>query len=128
MADVPASRVREPVTIQELVDAPERAVDVPAAEAKGLLVKLAAVAEGLRLAAASAPHSRNGMEAGPDEMLTADQAAPRTGMSKRWLYAQAKAGRLSFAVRPGPGSVRFSAHGIASWLAQRKDQQRRTTL
>jgi predicted DNA-binding transcriptional regulator AlpA len=106
---------------------PSAVASLPPEALPGLLAALAAVqaAVAARLAVAN-PTPLGARESGHDEMLTAAQAAGRTGMSRRWLYANAK--DLPFAVRTGQGSVRFSARGIEKWLAQRKEQQRRSAL
>src|SRR5262245_2279110 len=67
---------------------PALAFDVPPDEARRLLMRLAPVTEALRLAAAApaaSPHAIGAVAF--DEMVTADVASMRTGMSKRWLYA-----------------------------------------
>jgi excisionase family DNA binding protein len=120
--------VTERPDLEALLADPAQALEMPPGEAAALLARLASVVALLQVAAvARTPHlPLNGD--GPDEMLTAEQAARRTGMSRRWLYAKAKAGTLPFAVRTGPSAVRFSARGLDRWLAQRKEQQRRASL
>ena len=73
----------------------------------------------LTLVLLSAPGA-NGADPGEDEMLTAAAAAKRTGMSRRWLYEQARAGALPFARRVSAHGVRFSARGIDRWLARKQ--------
>jgi hypothetical protein len=49
----------------------------------------------------------------PDRMLTAEEAAPLTGLTPRYLRRHAKT--LAFAIRSSEGRVRFSQKGIAKW-------------
>lgn len=109
--------MRETTTLADLLDAPERALNLSPAHAAAALARIEGLAAVLRARLATAAPAQNGAHA--DEMLTADEVARRTGMSKRWLYAKAKAGHLPFARRMGT-AVRFSARGIEPWLAARK--------
>jgi excisionase family DNA binding protein len=57
-------------------------------------------------------HVPNG---GPDRLLTAQEVAPRLGIHKRTVYAQADT--WPFTRRIGR-SVRFSEHGLTAWLSR----------
>jgi excisionase family DNA binding protein len=97
----------------------ERAADLAPADIPFLLGELARVDALLRLRLGSegVGGARRSEERG-DRMISASQAAVLTGMSKGWLYAHARAGKLPFARRMG-ASVRFSEQGIRSWLAEK---------
>ncbi len=75
-----------------------------------------------RLQAASVPHTpatptqRNG-----DRLLTADEAAVRLGVSRRWVYR--KAGALPFTRRLARGTLRFSERGLERWKETRRGGQ-----
>lgn len=112
-------RLRPVPSLAELVEAPRRVLDLPADEAAALLERVAAV-HALLLARVAASSTATVNGAGPDEMLTAKQAARRTGMSPRLLYKRARAGELPFAVRVSARSVRFSARGLDAWLSRRR--------
>lgn len=99
--------------------APADVADMPREALPGLLAGLAALQAAVAARLAVVPDA-NGNGAGPDEMLTAEQAARRTGMSRRLLYKQTKAGKLPFARRVSEKALRFSALGIERWLAARK--------
>ncbi len=60
-----------------------------------------------------------GAEAPPpaEDLLTADEAARRLGVSKDWLYRQTK--RLPFARKLSRKVVRYSAAGLAKYLEGR---------
>ena len=75
--------------------------------------RLAALLEAARLAAAG-----NGARARsvPGNLLTMDEVATRTAMSKSWLYRHAK--HLPFARRIGR-KVLFDDAGLTRWLANR---------
>lgn len=53
-----------------------------------------------------------------DALLSIEQAASRLGVSRFWIYRNAK--RLPFARRIGPRALRFSSKGIARYLDQRR--------
>jgi predicted DNA-binding transcriptional regulator AlpA len=54
----------------------------------------------------------------PERFLEAEEAAHRCGFSVDWLYAQARAAKLPFALRFGR-SWRFSKLGLEDWLKRR---------
>ena len=54
----------------------------------------------------------------PERFLEAEEAASRCGFSVDWLYAQARADKLSFAIRFGR-AWRFSKLGLEEWLKRR---------
>jgi predicted DNA-binding transcriptional regulator AlpA len=54
----------------------------------------------------------------PERFLEAEEAARRCGFSTDWLYAQARADKLPFAVRFGR-AWRFSRLGLEDWLKRR---------
>ncbi len=56
---------------------------------------------------------------GADELLTADEAAARLGVSVDWLYR--RTGSLPFARKLSRRVVRYSATGLAAYLASRRD-------
>ena len=107
-------------TLDALADAPERALDLPRDVAALLLARVGAIEAVLRARLAGPPGGNGEDSTGDDTMLSAAQAAKRTGMSRRWLYAQAAAGALPFARRVSAHGVRFSGRGIDRWLARRK--------
>jgi excisionase family DNA binding protein len=51
--------------------------------------------------------------------LAVEAVVERTGMSKDWLYREARAGRLPFARRLGRRVV-FDEAGLDRWLARRR--------
>jgi predicted DNA-binding transcriptional regulator AlpA len=109
---------------------PEDVAEIPPKHLASLLAGLAALqgAVAARLAdgAMAGETNGNGANTVADEMLTAEQAARRTGLSRRSLYA--RAAELPFAIRVGRRAVRFSARGVDRWLAKRKEQQQRTEI
>lgn len=106
--------------LADLLNAPGRAMELGPAEAVILLAQVGALEAVLRARLVAAAQNGGRPDgAGPDEMLTAELAARRTGMSRRLLYKRAKAGELPFARRVSARSVRFSARGIERWLARR---------
>ena len=102
--------------LDALLADPAKAAGIPADERQ----RLAALAAALAVALLATPGPNGGRPAGEDEMLTAEQAARRIGMSRRWLYRQARAGALPFARRVSAHGVRFSARGIDRWLVAKK--------
>jgi predicted DNA-binding transcriptional regulator AlpA len=57
--------------------------------------------------------------AGPSRGLDVAAVEERTGMSKDWLYREARAGRLPFARRLGRRVV-FDQAGLTRWLERRR--------
>ena len=51
----------------------------------------------------------------PERLLTADEAAQRLGVTKDWLRRRSA---LPFVVKLSEGVVRYSATGIARYIAQ----------
>ena len=55
----------------------------------------------------------------PSNGLNVEAVVQRTGMSKDWLYREARKGRLPFARRLGRRVV-FDEVGLARWLERRR--------
>ena len=70
-------------------------------------------ARAVALAVTSSPQPAAG---GQDQLLTAEEAAIRLGLSTTWLYRHART--LPFTVRIGR-TIRFSASGIERYVRQR---------
>jgi excisionase family DNA binding protein len=84
-------------------------------EAEALRARLWARLQAVSAPAPAAQPSRNG--SGPDRLLTAQEAAERLGVSRRWVYR--KAGSLPFARRLGQGTLRFSERALERWQESR---------
>jgi excisionase family DNA binding protein len=52
----------------------------------------------------------------PDRLLTAEDAAKRLGVSRRYIYIHADT--YPFTRRLGPRTLRFSERGMERWLAR----------
>jgi len=52
----------------------------------------------------------------PDRLLTAEDAAKRLGVSRRYIYSHADT--YAFTRRLGPKTLRFSERGLERWLAR----------
>jgi hypothetical protein len=108
---VVAELIRDPVKLQEIQ--PE---DIPP-----VLATLAALETALaaRLMVAAREGVDNpATEPGADRLLAAREAADILGVSVDYLYRHA--GALPFAVRPTPGTLRFSAQGIARYIRRKQ--------
>ena len=55
----------------------------------------------------------------PSRALAIADVLTQTGMSRSWLYREARAGHLPFARKMGT-RVTFDAAGLARWLARRQ--------
>jgi hypothetical protein len=104
-----------------LVTDPERVADLDpdrVADALGELEALRARLWARLHAPAAAPtHSAAG-NGGPDQLLTAKEAAPLLGVAPRWMYRHAP--DLPFTRRLAGGTLRFSARGLEKWAATRR--------
>jgi hypothetical protein len=101
-----------------LLTDPGRVARVPVHQLPALLTQLASVQT--RLAAVEGAVAARLLDAGtpeaqPDRLLTADEAAARLGVTKDWLRRRST---LPFVVKLSEGVVRYSAAGIARYIAQ----------
>ena len=53
-----------------------------------------------------------------EQLLTADEAADKLGVSRRWMYR--KADTLPFTRRLSGGTLRFSSKGLTRWQESRR--------
>jgi len=97
---------------------PSDVAEMPPECLPALLASLAAL-QGAAAARLAALPTRDTSPLSDDRLVSVAEAAKRTGMSRRWLYLQARKGNLPFARRIGR-AVRFSPAGIERWLAARK--------
>jgi predicted DNA-binding transcriptional regulator AlpA len=107
------------ISLEALAGNPGLAASLPAPAVAGLLARLAAAQSALAtraLALTLAPTESTPTDT--DRLLTVKKAAQELAVSPDWLYR--RAGRLPFTVRLDGGALRFSAHGIARYLRQRR--------
>jgi len=102
-------------TLAELLDAPERAVDLPRNEAVRLLVRVGALAEVLRVAASTQAPSVEHREAAQGGMLTPDEAARIAGLTRAQFYRR-KAFRPAI-VRAGHRTLRVNEKKLRQIMA-----------
>jgi predicted DNA-binding transcriptional regulator AlpA len=104
-----------------LVRDPSRVQDVDPNTIPGLLAELRRLEVALLVrAVAEAKVPAQGMvpfDEG-DRLLTVREASRLLGLSPDYLYRHAR--QLPFAVRPSPGTLRFSAKGVQRFIAQQK--------
>jgi predicted DNA-binding transcriptional regulator AlpA len=112
--DAPCDPLAVP-SIAELLTHPERANDLPADIARGLLAQVAP----LQMALLGRAFARDGAGGSRDRLLAVKDAAAKLGQSVEWLYKHAST--LPFTVRNGR-ALRFSEVGIEAWIRR---QQRR---
>ena len=100
---------------------PEALREAPADEIPALLAKLAALQAVLL---ARLIQSEAGRTPAPqpmqDELLTAEQVAPRLHVTKAWVYKNWKRKLRAFARPISPGLLRFSKMGLERYLANLK--------
>ncbi len=101
-----------------LLAEPEKAAQVPPEDVPALLGDLARLRAMLWVRLNEGTKGLGLSPEGEDRLLKAAEAAQRLGMSKDWVYRNAH--KLPFTVRPSPGQVRFSAHGIKKYIKQRR--------
>jgi excisionase family DNA binding protein len=53
---------------------------------------------------------------GPEKLITADAVADLVGMTKDWVYAETRAGRIPYV--PCGRYYRYRPSSIAEWLAE----------
>lgn len=72
----------------------------------------------MALALAPAPEPENPAPPGLPALLTAEDVADRLGVSKWWVWDQARHGRIPHVrLGEGRGVVRFPADALARWIA-----------
>jgi excisionase family DNA binding protein len=96
---------------------PAAAVSLSVA-AKDILVRRCAVVLAA-LSAGGGDEETNHAEA-PDRLLDVKEAAERLGCHPDTLYRRAS--EMPFAVRLGPGQLRFSSNGLDSYIRQRSNR------
>lgn len=102
------------LTLDELAADPRQASELPP-EALAALASKCAVAHGAIASAQAARLIAGDMATGgSDKLLTIEQAAERLSITKDALYRMSKT--APFAVRLGPGQLRFSSAGIDEWI------------
>jgi hypothetical protein len=111
------------LALAALLDEPTRATEVPAEHVPALLRQVSAAqhllaVEQHRLAVVEGnlADRLTTLGAAPDRLLTAEDAAALLAVSVDWLRRRAD---LPFVVRPSEGLVRYSARGIAEYIARR---------
>jgi excisionase family DNA binding protein len=106
------------VSLDALARDPELVASLSRAVAAAALIELAELRVALT-ARVSAPDEQHAQPLTGSRLLSATEAASRLGMSVRWLYAAARAGKLPFARRLSAGAVRFDESGLERWLEKR---------
>jgi excisionase family DNA binding protein len=104
--------------IRAVMEAPERAAEIPPAQVPALLAALAGVQLTLaaRLVVGANGHAAP-MSSGPDRNLDIQEAARILGVSRGYLYRHAES--LPFTVRIGRRLL-FSAEGLERWNRRRQ--------
>jgi excisionase family DNA binding protein len=104
--------------IDALMTGLERALDlVPIKEMPELLSQIERLKALIWLRLMRIPASSIREPSPPDWLLEVSEAAKCLGVSKDYLYRHAK--QWPFAVRVGPGQLRFSERGLERWIKSR---------
>lgn len=103
-------------TAADLLDAPERALDLPHSEAMSMLARVGALEATLRARLAARSESRNDEQAAHEGLLSVDEAARRAGVSHE-QFLRRKAFRPAI-VRQGHRTLRVSAMRLERIIAQ----------
>lgn len=113
--------------ISELLVDPRRATELSLEQAAACLHQVTALQLVLvgRVAEASAVPAESERLDPPDRMLNAREVADRLGVTVRWLYRHANG--LPFTRRLSGRTLRFSAAGVARFLAEKKTLKTRGT-
>jgi|SRR5215510_13557989 len=109
------------LTLSELLQNPQRVIDLPREVVPDMLCQLGAIQTALTARWLIASAIRDGAiapEPEEDVLLDVDRAAQRLGTSKDWLYRHAD--KLPFTIRLGARQLCFSAKGIERYIRQRQ--------
>jgi excisionase family DNA binding protein len=101
-------------TLDQLAADPRQASELSTEALAALATRCAAAHGAIASAQAALLLTHNTTAAAADSLLTVEQAAERLGVTKDYLYRAAKT--LDFAVRLGPGQLRFSSAGIDQYI------------
>jgi len=102
----------------ELIAHLEQALDVmPVEQMPGLLSQLERLRALIWMKLRNVPASGTRESPSADRLLDVTEAAHRLGVSKDYLYRHAK--HWPFALRVGPGQLRFSERGMDRWIKTR---------
>ena len=71
----------------------------------------------LQAPAPATPEPSNGKAGEPDQLLTAQEAADRLGVNRRWIYRNKDT--LPFTRKLSEGTLRFSSRGLEKWKERR---------
>ena len=106
-------------TLATLAADPDRIADVAPDQVPELIGACAALqaALHLRLQAGAVQATPAPATTGADTLLTAQQAAERLGVSRRWMYRHADS--LPFTRKLSGGTLRFSSKGLERWQERR---------
>ena len=109
-----------PIKLADIVENPERAMEITPQAIPSLLVKLAAIQSILTALLLDAPakSKEHTFNPEPDTLLTAEQAAKLLSVTPRWLYRHWK--QLPFSRRLSRKTLRFSEAGIRKWQQTKK--------
>ena len=108
---------RRPPSLDELRADPMRARELTADEAKALLIALAPVQQALLLAALTTPAPAAVAPEPTGRLLTVEQAAELTQMSRRALYNAARRVEWKpFVFRINARTLRFREAGLRRWI------------
>ncbi len=109
------------LTLGDLLQHPQRVIDLPREFVPDMLCQLGAIQTALTARWLTASCSRSEVmppEPEEDVLLDVDKAAQRLSTSKDWLYRHAD--KLPFTIRLGARQLRFSVKGIERYIRQRQ--------
>lgn len=102
-------------TLDALAERPELAASLPTGVRQAFVLRALTIIAACATVTDGAP-TRPAAPAAADDLLDVDTAARRLGMSRSWLYRNAR--RLPFTVPVG-SLLRFDPRGIARYIADR---------
>lgn len=115
------SRINAAVDLATIAADPSRIEAVGSDALPGLIGEAEALRAKLwaRLQVSTTPQPAQAPARQPeaDHLLSADEAAERLGVDRRWIYRHAD--KLPFTRKLSPGTLRFSAQGLERWKESR---------
>jgi excisionase family DNA binding protein len=106
----------QPIGLDDIARDPGRVADLTREQWAALLLRNAVVQSAL---AARPVIDKDTTSAPSDRTLSTDEIAAALGVSRRWLFAAARAGRLPFVKRVSKKSLLAARADVERWLKSR---------
>ena len=109
----------QPIGLDDIARDPTRAQNLSRSALTALLLRATVAQSAIATAMINADAAADGDAAARDRTLSTDEIAAALGVSRRWLFAAARAGRLPFVKRVSKKSLLAARADVDRWLKSR---------